>query len=305
MVLHRSFKWIAQLLGWGGLVLVVSGVIFGFLGDQKRKRLKWESSEWKRLTEMEAPPIESQLKVLESRLQGESDGIEERMELIAGRRFELTIDPPISAESLFFDLVATGDRLRALCDQAEVECKETEYFGFGAFVASRQIDLPDGLTENESRKWLYAVARQRALIEGVLGLLIGSSPREIVAVERMGGPFQPADGLDSGANERWVLRNTMRLVFEGKTETLRCFMLSLIDTDFPVIIRQLEVSPSDGGTSDANGNRRIGQTNTGQGSGRLDQSDPNAVAIVQANASRFELILATYGGDWRTDGSDE
>jgi hypothetical protein len=149
---------------------------------------------------------------------------------------------PADASEAFFDLEGFRGRMRARASELGIGLRPEEGFGFAAYTH-----------EGPGEAWITAVHRQRQVIEFILLALLREPPVELRAVHRerpvVGGT--PAAGtsddyfvIDPQVTVRvpeLIGGTAMRVVFVGRTKTLRSFLIGLGGYQLPLIVRTVEV----------------------------------------------------------------
>mgnify|MGYP006277304139 CR=1 FL=1 len=150
---------------------------------------------------------------------------------------------------------------RAAAEKAGTAVAPDEAFGFAAFATAAATPPPDQLP---------LLDRQRQVLAYLLAQLLAASPTRIVAVQREAvgigaqgdrSAGSRGSGADTFVRTAWPGRGEevpgdtlfFRVVFEGKTATLRTFLEELARFALPVVVRSVEVAPVTG-PADSRGN---------------------------------------------------
>jgi hypothetical protein len=253
-------------------------------------------------------------------LQRERDGISLALEhLIAGLEETGSLGVEASeldqeSQDFYFDLVSMIERFRARALGAGVRVEEKENFGFDEFVEAGHGPSEDAIA---------AALRQRKTIAFLVDQLLLAEPEAIIAVQREPGadgqksPLRASRGsltgdryaIDSRLTTRVpgeVEAEAFRLVFTGKTDTLRRFLTRLAESGEPVAVRFVEVQPAENNAA-RSGPSRIRREGPGAPEGLFGDADNHVgnsiVPIVRDNRSQFAVTverLEMIGGGERT-----
>ena len=195
-----------------------------------------------------------------------------------------------------------------------------EAFGFAAFATAAETPPPDQLP---------LLDRQRQVLAYILAQLLAASPSRIVAVQReaVGAVAAGSGGPDADTfvRQAWPGRPEeepgatlfFRVVFEGKTATLRTFLEELATFALPVVVRSVEVEPAavapragegagpdSGGRASGSSWDQLFGTAGPEASGDPAPSGPGAAVppgpalLLADNESRFTVLLL-----WIEEGS--
>jgi hypothetical protein len=156
----------------------------------------------------------------------------------------------------FFELESFRERMRARARELGIGLRHDEQFGFASHL--REGPDPDART---------AVLRQRQLIERLMTALFREPPahfrgvqRERPAITGLAGPVTKGARmagraeageffeLDPGVSARvpgLIDSTAARIVFTGRTDTLRSFLNGISVLEIPLIVRMVEVERAD------------------------------------------------------------
>jgi hypothetical protein len=164
--------------------------------------------------------------------------------------------PPLVRADAFFDLASFVEAARERAGRLGIAVGRDEQFGFSAYAA-----------EGPEEGVIPAVMRQKFVIQDLIDALFESRPQRLIAIQR-----EPAFGPDSresvvrgasgsGAKERsspdffqidpqlsarktgLVTAMAFRVVFVGRTESLRAFLNRLAATEEGLAVRCVEIEP--------------------------------------------------------------
>lgn len=166
-------------------------------------------------------------------------------------------DSTVERTDLFFELARFVDQMRHRCGELGITLRESEYFGFASYAEA-----------GPEKEFVRSVARQRRVVEGLLGELFQAKPSRFDGLRRE-RPMSSAQGEKSaekrpiaiasqsreGApSDYFTLDSAMslrrsgnvdtlafRLSFAGETSVLRTFLNRLAGAQEPWWVRQVEV----------------------------------------------------------------
>lgn len=250
-----------------GLLVLAESVGLGervAAAREARKRLDHARREWRELTNRQPAPTSENMALIAADLDGITRALADlRAELTpAGplaARFVVTPEPMRRPEA-FFDLAAFIEAMRARAQRAGVGLQPEERFGFSAYAH----EAP------ESGR-LTAVYRERLMLQGLLEALLDAQPHQLLSVQRerpreMSAPNAKAkpgsapegNSAGSGAADYFepdprlsarmpgfIETTAFRLTFTGHTAVLRAFLNQLAEFEMPVVVRSVEIAPSD------------------------------------------------------------
>ncbi len=157
-------------------------------------------------------------------------------------------EEPKDRSGAFFALEAFRVRMRARADACGIGLRQSEQFGFAAYTH-----------EGPEERLIGAVHRQRQLVEFLLTALFREPPMELRSVQReRPGQVRVADmsaATTAGVSEDFfaidprisakvsgfIESTAVRLVFVGRTPTLRAFLAGVGGYGVPLIVRSVEV----------------------------------------------------------------
>lgn len=162
------------------------------------------------------------------------------------------------AQELYFEVAAFLERMRAEASQNGVALAVDEQFGFGAFVAARQIILPGPEDSAESKAVMAGVDQELQALDLIVPALLGSGPTSLRAVERtpvnsvatdddeaLGADLFRVDPLLTAAQPGAIRTLGFRVVFTGRTHVLRDFLGQIAALPSSIVVRGVEVAPAD------------------------------------------------------------
>jgi hypothetical protein len=164
--------------------------------------------------------------------------------------------PYAGAQELYFEIAAYVDRMRATATAAGVSLPADEQFGFGSFVAARQVILPGSEESPESQAAMGRVDQQLQALEMILNGFFAAQPTAVRAIERTPVTVAPgaraenpgidlfqADPLLTAAQPDAIHTEGFRLAFTGRTHVLREFLQNIAALPVSIVVRGVEVSP--------------------------------------------------------------
>lgn len=157
-------------------------------------------------------------------------------------------EEPKDRSGVFFALDEFRTRMRARADEHGIGLRQSEQFGFAAYVH-----------EGPEERLIGAVHRQRHVVEFLLTALFREPPVELRSVQRERPGQVRVDEMPAaskaGASEDFfaidprisarvsglIDSTAVRLVFVGRTATLRTFLAGIGGYGVPLIVRSVEV----------------------------------------------------------------
>lgn len=155
------------------------------------------------------------------------------------------VEEPRERSEAFFGLDEFRTRMRSRATQLGIGLREGEQFGFAAYVH-----------EGPDDRLLGAVHRQRQMIEFLLEALFREPPVELRNVQRerpstgrvedilaapvTGGDYFAIDPQISARVSGLIDAVAVRLVFVGRTATLKAFLAGIGGYGLPLIVRSVE-----------------------------------------------------------------
>lgn len=196
-----------------------------------------------------------------------SERIQSELNSVSGEIAELEKSISLSHENpaggssepidVFFEINAAIERLRAAAREREIELAPKERFGFSAYIDHGPLPPDANRTETDVRA-----------VESLLRRLFAAQPRRLVSVHRTisGGTadvkgkrtegFAVSPSSRRADDDGFALRpditaaatglvrtSAVKLIFEGQTEALRCFLNSIVSVDQAWFVRLVEVEP--------------------------------------------------------------
>ena len=227
------------------------------------------------------------------------------------------LSPFSNPQDLYFDIVAMTEALRREAASAGVQLADgaSEQFGFDDVI--RRGSAP----EHEER---HAVFRDRMAIEYLVRALYAAQPQALVGVQRERA--ESPTGGNTGARSRRNSATTglgdafavdpsvtaavpgaigtqgIRLVFTGRTASLRQFLATLAEFERPLVVRSVEVTPANPERTAARPeaarpepSRSGGPFSFGFGTPSPAETAADApVPMVRDNLSRFSVTLESF-----------
>ena len=206
---------------------------------------------WRMLIAAEAPPAPPQIQATGIALAAARSSFAELTAQLATGEPEAPPGAPVARPATrteaFFRIAGFCRRMRERMQQAGVELRPDEQFGFGAHAG-----------EPPPAEQAAAVERQEHIAAALLERLADAHPRRLLALQRSRldattAPLpgrKPAAGdsdsfaLEPGlsvAEKGLVTTDGFRLVFAGQTPALRRFLNGLTASDLPIVIRSVAV----------------------------------------------------------------
>ena len=248
-----------------------------------------QERQWRKLIAQETPPSPAQIQAVEAALASARSSLAALCVQLATGEPEAppgtSRPPPATRTEAFFHVAGFCRRMRELMQQAGVQLRPDEQFGFAAEAgAPPPADL------------VPEVERQEHIAAALLERLAAARPRQLLALQRTRpgalsapaaarkSPAGEADGFAvepglSVAEKGLVTTDGIRLVFVGQTPALRLFLNGLAAGDLPVVVRSVAVEPAGAGGSP--------RAPTGGGAEPL-------VLVARPEASRFTVTMEAY-----------
>ena len=209
-----------------------------------------QERQWRTLTATEAPPAPAQIQAAEAALAEARSSFAELSVQLATEEPEAPPGGPATRTEAFFRIAGFCRCMRERMQQAGVELRPDEQFGFAAYAG---VPPPAEL--------MAAVERQERIAAALLDRLAAAHPRQLLALQRTRPDAKaepppgrkPAAGDSDGfalepglsvAEKGLVTSDGFRLVFVGRTPALRKFLNGLAASDLPIVVRSVAVEPA-------------------------------------------------------------
>ena len=254
-----------SLLGLGLLVLGEAGL----LGErwvaarQARRQCDRANRELRTLAAIRPAPTPENTGLIEVDLADTTQNLAElktELVLAAGAEPGRESPVPVHRAEAFFELAGFVESMRARARQAGVIMKPDERFGFSRYAH-----------EAPETGQVAAVMRERVRMQVLLEALLNAQPHELISCQRElpveragenrgGGPERAMTARAAGATGEeyftmdpriskrapgMVETAAFRLIFTGRTETLRTLLNQLAVLAPPVLVRAVEVAAPD------------------------------------------------------------
>lgn len=239
-------------------------------------------------------------------------------ELLRGAAGTIPDESPFAtSQDLYFDIVSTLEALRQEAARLGVRLADgdNENFGFDGLI--RRGSAPSG----DER---HAVYRDRVALDYVVRSLLAAQPVELLAVQRAGeaapaagavvasrrngagglGDSFTVDPSVTAAVPGAIATQGVRVVFTGRTASLRQFLATLAAFERPVVVRSVEVRPAverpaarSASGAAAPAPARSASPFDAFGFGNTTPGGDDAAApvpIVQDNLSRFTVTIEAF-----------
>ncbi len=209
---------------------------------------------------------------------------------------ELFEDPPADTTQAFFDITSFVDEYREKARNVVLETgqrmrfRDDEHFGFSRY---RNSGPPNQLVE--------PVFKQRQIAAYLLDTLFEVRPVELVRFRR--GDVAARRDVSAPGSERedvftipsaisaripdFVDTYEFQITFRGYTSTLRDFLNRLATFEMPLLVRSVEVQPTEGPARPGRRERREDEEDERPAA----EEENGAVPIVDANLSQFVITI--------------
>ena len=291
MTLRRQHPHFFLGLGLIGLAALAEagGIVAGHAAARTaRRRLDRVGREWREVSTLVPAVTVANAGRIEADLRRGRETLAGWRDELMGRGWPAGGREPAQRSEAYFDLAALVERLREQAGRRGVKLRPDERFGFSAYAH-----------EAPELARLAAVHRERVIVEHLLTALFEARPSEFLGVQReqpRRRPGQPAavpgegrSGARASGNEagdyfepdaRVLVRQAgvvettaWQVSFTGPTSVLRTLLNRLADSDLPVLVRAVDVTPAETARGGAEAKR------------------PDAVPLVRRPLSRFTVVI--------------
>jgi len=208
------------------------------------------------------------------------------------------------AEELYFEILNRTEAWRSFAAEADLQLPEDFGFGFARLLDAGQVPTATLSAEAEAVA-LATLHRQLLVMDDLVHDLLAAEPTALLALEReavvplvdpsraLPRELFTIDPQVSASVPGEIETLAVRLVFTGRTETLRRFLQYLGSEKRPVIVGVLEVEPLT--SADAASRQTVATSGAPFARwGEVGDAASADVPIVEDNLSRFTLVVEAF-----------